>query len=87
MSEIDYEKLAGEIAKKLRALPAPERIIWTAKQCAEYLGISERHYVDRLSKTYGFPTPIKLPSESGRGHSRWYANEVQVWVVSHRNAS
>lgn len=87
MSEIDYVKLADEIAKKLRVLPPPEKVIWTPEQCAEYLGVSKLHFVNRVSKTYEFPAPIKLPSEGGRGHSRWYAADVQEWVATHKKAS
>jgi predicted DNA-binding transcriptional regulator AlpA len=88
MSEFDYDKLADTIAQKLRLLPPPDKIIWTGKQCADYLGISEKHFVDRLSKSFNFPEPIKLPSETGRrGHSRWYATEIMNWVSQHKQAS
>ncbi|QEY15505.1 hypothetical protein D0C16_05665 [Cellvibrio sp. KY-GH-1] len=87
MNEIDYEKLADAVARKLQLLPPADKIIWTAKQCAEYLGVSERHYVDRLSKSHNFPAPIKLPSDSGRGHARWYAIDIQEWVATHKRAS
>jgi predicted DNA-binding transcriptional regulator AlpA len=81
MTEIDYERLAEAIAVRLHALPAQTKIIWTAKQCADYIGVSERHFVDRLSKAFDFPAPIKLPTDRGRrGHARWYAVEVQDWV-------
>lgn len=88
MSEIDYEKLADAIAQKLRLLPPADKVIWNADQCAEYLGISRRHYVDRVSKTWGFPAAIRLPTETGsRGHDRWYAADVQEWVSQHKKAS
>lgn len=84
MSDIDYEKLADAVAQKLRLLPPVDKVIWTSKQCAEYLGVSERHYVDRLSKSFDFPAPIKLPSDSGRGHARWYAVDIQEWVKKYK---
>lgn len=88
MSEIDYEKLAEAVANKLRLLPPPETVIWTAKQCADYLGISERHFVDRVSKHWQFPTAIKLPNATGaRGHSRWHAVDVQQWANEQKKAS
>lgn len=88
MNDIDYERLADEIAKKLRVLPPPEKVIWTPAQCAEYLGVSAQHFVNRVSKTFGFPTAIKLPSESGgRGHARYYAVDVQTWVSQQKKAS
>jgi len=88
MDNIDYEKLADSIAKKLRLLPPPDKVIWESKQCAEYLRISERHYVDKVSKSAGYPLAIKLPTENGsRGHSRWYAQEIQEWVKKQKRAA
>jgi predicted DNA-binding transcriptional regulator AlpA len=88
MNEIDYEKLADAVANKLRLLPPPEKIIWNAKQCADYFGISERHFTDRVSKNYDFPAAIKLPNPDGtRGHSRWHAAEVQEWATRQKKAS
>lgn len=85
MKEIDYEKLADAIAQRLQALPSQARVIWTAKQCADYIGVSERHFVDKVSKAFDFPAPIKLPTDRGkRGHARWYAVEVQDWVAGHK---
>lgn len=88
MSEIDYEKLADAIARKMVAAPPPDKVIWTADQCAEYLGISRRHFVDRVSKAWEFPAAIKLPTDNGsRGHDRWYAAEIQKWVGEQKKAS
>jgi predicted DNA-binding transcriptional regulator AlpA len=81
IAEIDYEKLAECIAIKLKLLPPPDKVIWDAKKIAEHLGVTEKHVTDKVSKTFGFPTPIKLPSSTGRkGHSRWYAKEVTDWI-------
>lgn len=88
MIEIDYDKLADAIVQRLRVLPPADKIIWTADQCADYLGISRRHYVDKVSKTWGFPAAIKLPTEIGsRGHDRWYAVDVQQWVSQHKKVN
>jgi predicted DNA-binding transcriptional regulator AlpA len=85
MNEIDYERLADAIAQRLQAMPAQARVIWTAKQSADYIGVSERHFVDKVSKAFDFPAPIKLPTDRGRrGHARWYAVEVQDWVAGHK---
>lgn len=88
MSEIDYEKLAEAIAHKLSLLPPPDKVIWNADQCADYLGISRRHFVDKVSKLWGFPAAIKLPTDTGsRGHDRWHAADIQSWVSQHKKAS
>lgn len=78
---IDYEKLADNIAQKLHAMPAQANVIWNAKQCADYLGFSERHFVDKVSKAISFPASIQFQITKGtRSHSRWYAAEIQTWV-------
>ncbi len=88
MNDIDYEKLADAIARRMRALPPPDKVIWTADQCAEYLGIGRRHFVDKVSKAGGFPTAIKLPTDNGsRGHDRWHATDIQDWVSKQKKAS
>lgn len=90
MSEISYDVdlLALAIAKKLRTMPPPDKVLWDAKECAEYLRMSEKHFVDRVSKTMKFPKPIKLPSETGRrSHPRWYAQEIMEWVKVHKQVS
>lgn len=88
MTEIDYEKLADAIARKMVTLPPADKVIWLPEQCAEYLGISRRHFVDKVSKSWGFPAAIKLPTDTGsRGHDRWYAVDVQDWVSKHKKAS
>lgn len=88
MTDIDYEKLADAIARKMVAAPPPDKVIWTADQCAEYLGVCRRHFVNRVSKLWGFPAAIKIPTETGsRGYDRWYAIDVQQWVSTHKKAS
>ncbi len=85
MNEMDYERLVDAIAARLHALPAQAKIILTAKHCADYIGIGESHFADRMSKAFDFPAPIKLPTDRGRrGHARWYATEVQDWVAGHK---
>lgn len=85
---INVDQLADAIAKKLRLLPPSDKVLWDSKECAEYLRMSEKHFMDRVSKTLKFPKPIKLPSETGRrAHSRWYALEIMEWVKSHKLAS
>lgn len=84
MKEIDYEEIANAVARRLMSMPPPEKVIWDSKNCSSYLCISERHFIDKISKTHAFPTAIKLPSEKGKGHSRWLAHEVQAWVLKYK---
>lgn len=88
MSEINYNELADAIAKRMQQLPPPGEVLWSAEQCAEYLRVSQPHFMNRMAKGVTFPKPIKLPSETGkRAHSRWYMSEVTAWVKAHRQVS
>lgn len=88
MTDINYNELADAIAKRMQQLPTPDQVLWSSKECASYLHVSEPHFMNRIAKGATFPAPIKLPSETGkRAHSRWFAVEVIEWVKQHRQAS
>lgn len=80
MPTIDYEKLATALAAKMAI--SPDKVLWTPELCANYLGTSLRNFVDRISKEYDFPVPIKIGS--GKGSPRWYAQEVASWTALRR---
>jgi hypothetical protein len=79
----------SELARKISELanPAiPLKIdLWGAKQIAAYLKVSPRHVLERYTLLPGFPTPIRLPSATGkRGNPRWKACEIISWAESYR---
>lgn len=54
---------------------APE--IWTAKEIAEWLNLSTRHVIDRLTKRKDFPQPIV----GGKGvKARWLKVSILKWA-------
>lgn len=54
---------------------APE--IWTAREIAEWLGLSQRHVIDRLTKQKDFPRPVV----SGKGvRGRWLKDAIIRWA-------
>lgn len=84
--EIDYTRLAAEIAAQLRPLlAAPAQraagTLWRSTQCADYLGYTVRSFVDRVSKGDNFPPPVTLPSGKRGGH-RWRAADVIAWAAA-----
>lgn len=65
-----------------------DKTLWTAKQCAEYLGIkSDRSFVEYTAPLPDFPRPVPIPSirNQSNGQRRWIAKEVQDWALSNRD--
>lgn len=78
-------RLADAIADRLSRRPPLERTLWSSDDCADYMRVSARHFMDRVACQHTFPDPIRVPTAEGkRGHPRWYAGEVMKWVEKHR---
>ena len=55
--------------------------LMTAKEVGQFLRMSARHVLEKVSKTPGFPKPIRFPTTSGTvGYPRWKQEEVKAWV-------
>jgi hypothetical protein len=52
-----------------------DRQIWSAQQCATYLGQSYRQFIGRTQHAKGFPKRCPIP-----GHPRWQAQAVIDWT-------
>lgn len=55
-------------------IPAEYRI-WSAQDCATYLGQSYSHFIKRTQYVEGFPKRCPIP-----GRPRWAARDVMAWV-------
>lgn len=66
---------------KRPAIPA-ERILWDAEQAAAYLGVTARHFAERIACKPDFPKAIRLAEI--KGGLRWKAEEVMDWAESRR---
>lgn len=53
-----------------------DRQIWTAQECAEYLGISYHSFIKRHQHSLGFPKRLDIP-----GKPRWSAKQVTDWAL------
>jgi predicted DNA-binding transcriptional regulator AlpA len=88
MSEIDYEKFAEALAKKIiEQTPALEKELWDSADGAKFFSVTRDYFTDKLSKTYGFPAAIKLPSEGSRSRLRWFSADIKEWVKQQKLAS
>lgn len=79
--DIDYERLADAIAKRLRqqaqpAAPATGEEYWSTKEIQAALGIKSRKTVYDVVKKKGFPAPKFFTKER-----RWKASEVLAWAA------
>jgi excisionase family DNA binding protein len=77
--EIDYERLADAIAKRLTpaaAMPAsPADEYWSTKEIAQALGVHRKTVYDIVRKK-GFPAPCYFTKER-----RWRSAEVLAWAA------
>ncbi|NIB38486.1 hypothetical protein HBA55_02760 [Pseudomaricurvus alkylphenolicus] len=73
LGPIDYDQLADLIFQKLRKTPLDKDVIWNADDCAEYLRVKRRQFIDRISKKPGFPMPLNCGC-------KWLKSEVIAWV-------
>ena len=59
------------------AIPADKRL-WTADSCAQYLGYSRSHFLQKIACRPDFPRPHQVgDGDKGR---RWKAADVIEWV-------
>jgi hypothetical protein len=73
---------ANDVVRILRSLSAQvplEHAVWSAKDIADYLGVSARQVTERLSMRPDFPAPRRTAPDSRKGHLRWQAVEVIAW--------
>mgnify|MGYP001163372574 CR=1 FL=1 len=55
--------------------------LWSARTIAERMDYEENYVVNSLVFKPGFPSPVKI---EGKGHPRWFADEVIAWWRSHQ---
>ena len=81
-ADIPIADLAAAIADRLRPRLPLSIELWSATDIAQYLKVGRRQVLERYAVLPGFPTPIRLPSDSGRGGYRWRAAQIVAWTES-----
>lgn len=61
--------------------------LWTADDVARYLVRTKKTVQNHIQYSPGFPKPIRMPTEKGRGHPRWVPDEVREWALSQREVA
>ncbi len=70
------------IQRQLQRINMRDDSLMTSTEAAEHLRMSQKNFLNRISKLKSFPLPYKLES-SGR---RWKAGEVKAWATRHRDS-
>ncbi|OVE47202.1 hypothetical protein [Chromobacterium violaceum] len=86
MDEKLIEVLA-DLAKTLGGMGAQvpiDKALWSPATCAQYLGVSERHFSERLSLQPGFPEAFNVAAGEKRMDLRWKAKDIMSWVERKR---
>ena len=78
------EKLLLEILNELKAQSAENAELWNASDIARYLRLSTSSVQSRVIARKDFPRAVLIPTDSGMGGRRWYANEVKGWIGRNR---
>jgi hypothetical protein len=87
---IDLNLLADAIADRLSKKAPLEDTLWSAKDCADYFRVNDRHFKERMATHHQFPKASRFPisgggkKEDGKTHPRWYALEVIEWGKRYR---
>lgn len=77
---ISVELLASALAKKIQPSIPLSVAQWDSALCAEYLGVSTRHFNAFIKTQPDFPRARHLPTiGADKGHPRWKAEEVIEW--------
>lgn len=78
---VDLDALAEMLAEKMARRAPLSDALWSGKECADYLIVSERHFMERVATLSSFPDPVRVATaDGGRGRPRWYAGEVIKWM-------
>lgn len=76
------DKIDALIAVLKRPVIPAERVLWDSEQAAAYLGVTARHFAERIACKPSFPLTIRLAEI--KGGLRWKAEEVMNWAESRR---
>lgn len=70
------------LLKKMKMKVPLEVTLWSSQECAEYLGITKKKFLNSVKADRSFPKPRNI-ADTERSHShRWVAKEVINWAMS-----
>ena len=59
-----------------------EREIWSAQDCAGFLNVAYKTFMNTRRYAPGFPAPLDIP-----GHPRWSSKAVKAWALGEKVAA
>lgn len=84
-STTDTAELVQSIKQLIYTLATPRPVIpadkqlWDAAACAEYLGVSSQHFMQRIAVSPDFPRAINIATGTSRNR-RWKVAEIMRWA-------
>lgn len=80
------EKLVATLAANLPPQIPVSQDVWSCKEIAAYLKVSESQVRERYACLPDFPKAHRLPKDGGGvGRPRWKAREVIAWFDKYRD--
>lgn len=86
IAQIDIKEVTRQAAELIAIMSLPD-VMWTADNCATYLGVGKRHFAERMCKHPTFPPAIQFPSDELRPVLKWKAEDVKNWAYSSSKSS
>lgn len=85
MSETTFnlDQLASAIAQRIKPATPFDKTPWDADECAAYLRVGNKTFIQSYAPLPSFPRPIKADTVTGRSHPRWNAQKVMDWFFAH----
>lgn len=78
------DRLAAEIAKRIRPAIPIDVMLWNKKTIQDYLSANDSTVTEYI-KLGDFPKAIRIPTKAGkRSQPRWKAKEVIAWAESYQ---
>ncbi|MBX9638081.1 MAG: hypothetical protein K2Q45_11095 [Nitrosomonas sp.] len=84
---LSIDQLASAIAQRIKPVTPLDRTPWNADECAAYLRVETKTFIQYYAPLPSFPRPIKAETTAGRSHPRWNAQKVIDWFFAHEEES
>jgi predicted DNA-binding transcriptional regulator AlpA len=80
------EKLVAALAANLPPSIPIHQDVWSTKEIAAYLKVSDSQVRERYACLPDFPKPYRLPKDGGGvGRPRWKAKDIVAWFEQYRD--
>lgn len=78
------DKLSRAIISNVAPKVPFDKLLWSADDCAEYLRMDKKTFVQYYAPHPNFPKRIHLERAEGKGKILWRAQEIVEWATRRR---